>query len=501
MRPLSIPTGQPTSIPTKQPSSQPTIAPSNQPFSLPSSQPSNEPSRQPSNEPSSIPSSHPSAPSKMPSSQPTSQPSIVPSSQPSLQPFSCPTSQPVSVPTSHPSPTSHNTVGQVGVSFTVNQAISNVTVAQFKRGESAFVQTVIWSLNSTGLIEVVITNVTQTYSRRRILLGVPSVQVQYSITFYVPAGSAGSSSIAVYSKLSNNLMNSIASGNFAGQLSTSCGTSCGLANVVPTFTQPILSTTYSPSLEPTVEPTGAPARIASASSAAGGGLDTGTLLMAVLAIVAIVLGMICFALVMVRMKRKRNITEKRLEHWLGSESSEIDIHKNSRNLRKGFLQDSSDPGIKDIYEKLGVEKVQSTFNPVFNEPGKVFNQNDSSVDNIKRQSLRNFVTSLHELRKEKFSGNVEADLTTITDLFTDESSSKPLGKKMNNSPADSHDLAKILRKFHAELQSYRDKSAEVDDPTDGATAHSEGESKVVDDSDIDIMELYKDESNPFYADV
>jgi hypothetical protein len=440
----------------------------------------------------------------MPTTQPTSQPSLIPSSQPSKQPFSCPTSQPISVPTSQPSPTSHNTVGQVGVSFTVNQEISNVTISQFKRGESAFVETVIWACNSTGLIEVIITNMTQTYSTsssRRILLGIPSIKIQYSITFYVPEGSVGSSTISIYSKLSNNLMNSIASGNFASQLSSSCP-SCGLANIIPSFTQPILSTTFYPSMEPTVDPTVAIPKIASVSGAASG-MDTGTLLMAVLAIVAIVLGMIAFALVMVRMKRKRNITEKRLEHWLGSESSEIDIHKNSRNLRKGFLNESSDPGIKDIYGTSGVEKVQSTFNPVFNEPGgKSLDQNDGNVDNIKRQSLRNFVSSLHELRKEKFSGNVEADLTTITDLFTDESSPRPgKAKKANEMPADSHDLAKILRKFHAELQSYRDKSAEVSDPTIDGAPVVEGETKAIDDSDISIMELYKEDSNPYYTDV
>lgn len=179
-----------------------------------------------------------------PSYEPSVNPSISSSVAASIEP---------SFPTVYPSPTSDSTVGKVGVSLIANQVITNVSVAQFLQGEIAFTQTVIWACNSTGPIEVVITNVTEIHSTRRLLNGVSSVLAQYSITFYVPAENSTSISYAVYSTLSNNLLNSIASGKFASQLSVSCSL-CGMADVAPSFSELFLTATISTSKEPSSEP-------------------------------------------------------------------------------------------------------------------------------------------------------------------------------------------------------------------------------------------------------
>jgi len=383
----------------------------------------------------------------------------------------------------------------------VNQEISNVTKAQFLKNTGPFTRTVIDSINSTYRVDVVITNVTETYTRRKLSSGVPSVTVQYQVTFFYPQTYTPDTMLSLYATLSNNLMNQIASGSFADALIKDCPV-CGSAYSVPSFERPVPNTSFEPTTTPTVIPSLIPIAKQSLSSSSTGTVNSSTLLLAVVAIMAILLAVISFLLIMMRMKRKRNITEKRLEHWLDSDTAEVDINKKVTTLRKGLSRSAPDePGIKDIYELTSREKVSSAYNPVFYEPSKSTTKDEdgaSFTDNVKRQSLRNFVSTLQELRKEKYNSNVDADISTISDMFKNETST---ASKMS-AETESQDLAKILRKFHVELQNYRDKSSEIQDPTSvSETNDVSKDQKDIKDSDISIVELYKDDSNTYFTDV
>lgn len=280
VKPSVSPSVSPSVDRTVPPSMMPTVEPSVSPSVSPSIQPSLSPSRDPSSNPTLEPSASPTFTSSLsPSVDPSGRPSVSPSFELSIYPSVKPSVAPSVVPspsTIYPSPTSNNTVEKVGERFIVNQVITNVTVAQFVQGENAFAQTVIWACNSTGLIEVVFTNVTQIYTGRRSLYDVFSVLAQYDITFYVPTENSTSLSIIMYSTLSNNLVNSIVSSNFNSQLSILCPL-CGTANIVPTFSQHFFMVSVSPTIEPLLKPSVEPSDEPSVSPSAYPSFDPSVL--------------------------------------------------------------------------------------------------------------------------------------------------------------------------------------------------------------------------------
>jgi hypothetical protein len=102
--PSNVPTGEPSFLPSSQPKINPSTQPTERPINTPSNVPSKIPTTRPSIHPLIQPSSDPtSQPSKSPSLAPDTSPTQLPSSRPSIQPFQKPVNSPTSLPTSQPS--------------------------------------------------------------------------------------------------------------------------------------------------------------------------------------------------------------------------------------------------------------------------------------------------------------------------------------------------------------------------------------------------------------
>jgi len=507
--PTAKPNSVPTSIPSRQPSSHPTFEPTNQPTSKPSSQPVSRPSSQPSLQPSSVPSVEPTCQPTINPTQPSSQPTAQPSSRPAAYPTSFPTCQPTSQPSTN---FAARIIGLFSATFTVSQEIANMTKDQFLRPptKSAFIYAVVTSLNSNAPVNVSITNVTDIFvsgsSRRELGAMMRSVSVTYNVQFYYSSSFTNAQMIALYSTLSSNLLNAVASGSFQNAYASSCPTCGGLATIIPSFTDPLSTTSFSPSVEPTFAPTFV--SLSNGASAASAGVSMTMLMLAVIGIIALVVGFLAFTIVIMTIRKKKKVTESRLEMWMNTDKSEVDIHK-SKNIRSGFAAEK-DISIKDIYGDDNVDKIPSLLNPVFygsENNSKDFgkssqfdgNDNDDIMANTdsKRQTLKKFFNNLQEMRRDSYIEG-SSELSSLTELFDEKKTSD------NGQPVDSQDLTVVLKKFHEELRKYRDKT--VIDPTIygkpvTTVSSSSDENKETSSDELSILQLYKDSSNPDYTDV
>lgn len=397
-------------------------------------------------------------------------------------------------------------IGLFGASFVVNQQIANMTKSQFLRPETknAFVSAIIFSLNSNAPVNVSFTNITDIFipapARRELIAMLKSVSVTYNVQFYYSSSYSNAQMLSLYSTLSSNLLNSVASGSFQNAYASKCPSCGGTATIIPSFTDPLTTSSFSPS----TEPTSAPSFIAlsSGSSAASAGVSVTMLMLAVIGIIALIVGFLCFTIVVMTMRKKKKVTESRLEMWMNTDKSEVDIHK-SKNIRSGFAT-GQDISIKDIYGDDSIEKVPSLLNPVFygseniNETSKSSNIDDDNdiMDNSdrKRQTLKKFFNNLQEMRRDSYIEG-SSELSSLTDLFDE--------KKVSETglPIDSQDLSVVLKKFHEELRKYRDKT--VIDPTIYGKPKVASDSKEDEQSsdELSILQLYNDSSNPDYTDV
>ena len=243
----------------------------------------------------------------------------------------------------------------------------------------------------------------------------------------------------------------------------------------------------------------------------GGAVVAGAIVLFLLAIAAtIALRSFC--------SKRTKASEKQLEEWLDSETGDIDIHKQTQLLREDFLRGSINMDILDVYAKINHDEVlPAVFNPARTsqqgprtEAEQASAILSSDVEESKRALLKNFASSLQESRtgKEKASAAEPPQVMSMVDLFRDIKTSMYEGDDMSSTDGsrvvgDEKEMSQVLKKFHQELQEFRDKvpAAGAARPVvDPIVAPAPGQSEGGRESDIEILDLFAD-ANPYYTDV
>lgn len=341
--------------------------------------------------------------------------------------------------------------------------------------------------------------------------------VKYSVTFYFPLVGGSAAMYNFYNLYTSSLTVAVVSGFSFKLYATHCDGVCGTSFSVPFFSEPYLLSSFLPTMSPTVVPSvtrmPTPAAVIPTflQTATGGAVVAGAIVLFLLAIAAtIALRSFC--------SKRTKASEKQLEEWLDSETGDIDIHKQTQLLREDFLRGSINMDILDVYAKINHDEVlPAVFNPARTsqqgprtEAEQASAILSSDVEDSKRALLKNFATSLQVSRtsKEKAVVAEPPQVMSMVDLFRDIKTSMYEGDDMSSADGsgvvgDEREMAQVLKKFHQELQEFRDKvpAAGAARPVvDPIVAPTPGQSEGGRESDIEILDLFAD-ANPYYTDV